>query len=108
VRSFWAGDQEQYWHANDGFASLPRTYISSGLAGWGAMHSDIGGMVYASVFGTRTEELLLRWLEFCAFCDPMMRSHPSEAAAHTLHICALLFSHCRVCSVRLTAACALC
>lgn len=34
VRSFWAGDQEGTWGQNDGIASLPRTYISSGLSGW--------------------------------------------------------------------------
>ena len=85
VRSFWAGDQEQYWHRHDGFPSLTRSYISAGLAGWGAMHSDIGGMVYVPELSVRTDELLHRWLEFSAFCDPILRSHPSEAPSKRKH-----------------------
>ncbi|KAH8095291.1 hypothetical protein JL720_2581 [Aureococcus anophagefferens] len=76
---FWAGDQEQSWQKNDGFASLPRTYVSSGLAGW-TQHSDVGGMIFCETawLCERTDELLARWLELSAVVDPVLRSHPSN------------------------------
>ncbi|KAH8045815.1 hypothetical protein JL721_12548 [Aureococcus anophagefferens] len=77
---FWAGDQEQSWQKNDGFASLPRTYAgSSGLAGW-TQHSDVGGMIFCETawLCERTDELLARWLELSAVVDPVLRSHPSN------------------------------
>lgn len=77
--TFWAGDQEQSWGVNDGLASLPKTYVSAGLAGW-VVHSDIGGMIFCEteLVCRRTDELLGRWLELSAIADPWLRSHPSN------------------------------
>lgn len=82
VRTWWAGDQEATWMVNDGFASLLKSYISVSLSSWGNIHSDIGGMIFFPVLSVRSEELLLRWLEFSAFADPLMRSHPSNGQEH--------------------------
>jgi alpha-glucosidase len=76
---FWAGDQLTTWDAFDGMQSAVRAMLSGGLSGMSLTHSDTGGYtefrerVYNIV---RTEELLLRWVEFEAFSGAMLRTHP--------------------------------
>jgi len=78
----WLGDQLTSFDRNDGLGSVPRLYLSSGLAGIGLTHSDVGG--YTS-FGetTRTFELWARWLELEAF-TPFLRTHHTSAPADNL------------------------
>lgn len=69
----WAGDQSVDFSIHDGLASTIPAAISLGLLGNGLTHFDIGG--YTSLFGnTRTEELMLRYLEYSVF-TPYMRTH---------------------------------
>ena len=70
---FWAGDQSVDFTLHDGIASTIPAGISLGLMGNGLTHFDIGG--YTSLFGNvRTEEMLLRSLEYAVF-TPYMRTH---------------------------------
>lgn len=61
--------------------------LNGGVSGFSIGHSDIGGytVVNEPVIEKfiRSKELLLRWIEMCAFSDPIMRSHPSSAADNT-------------------------
>ena len=69
----WAGDQSVDFSIHDGLASTIPAGISLGLLGNGLTHFDIGG--YTSLFGNiRTEELMLRYLEYSVF-TPYMRTH---------------------------------
>lgn len=69
----WAGDQSVDFTIHDGLASTIPAAISLGLMGNGLTHFDIGG--YTSLFGNvRTEELMLRYLEYSVF-TPYMRTH---------------------------------
>ncbi|RSK25714.1 alpha-glucosidase [Bacillus sp. HMF5848] len=69
----WAGDQSVDFTIHDGVASTIPAAISLGLLGNGLTHFDIGG--YTSLFGNvRTEELMLRSLEYAVF-TPYMRTH---------------------------------
>ena len=69
----WAGDQSVDFTLHDGLASTIPAALSLGLMGNGLTHFDIGG--YTSLFGnTRTEELMLRYLEYSVF-TPYMRTH---------------------------------
>ncbi|MES0867797.1 alpha-glucosidase [Pseudovibrio sp. SCP19] len=69
----WAGDQCVDWCLEDGLASVIPGALSAGLMGNGIHHSDVGG--YTTLHGMkRTKELMMRWIDFCAF-TPMMRSH---------------------------------
>ena len=76
----WAGDQSVDFTIHDGLPSTIPAGLSLSLMGNGLTHFDIGG--YTSLFGnTRTEELMLRYLEYAVF-TPYMRTHegnrPSE------------------------------
>lgn len=99
---FWTGDQMVTWDAQDGMASALQGLISGGLSGISLNHSDAGG--YTSValplFGgvTRSQELLLRWLETNVF-TPLLRTHEGNQpernaqiydSAENLHF----FKHC--------------
>lgn len=83
TRLFWMGDQLTSYDKYDGMQSAMIGQVNSGLSGFGFGHSDIGGytVVNEPVVETflRGKELLLRWIEMCAFSDPIMRSHPSSA-----------------------------
>ena len=69
----WAGDQNVDWSPDDGLPSVITAALTLGMSGFGLHCSDIGG--YTSLFRLqRSEELLMRWLEFAAF-TPVMRSH---------------------------------
>lgn len=56
--------------------------LNGGLSGFTLTHSDIGG--YTNILDLdgnsymRSEGLLQRWIEFSAFADVVMRSHPSN------------------------------
>lgn len=74
---FWEGDQMVSWQTNDGIKSSVVGLLSSGMSGYALNHSDIGG--YCSVNipffkYTRSEELLLRWMELNAFTT-IFRTH---------------------------------
>ena len=75
---FWEGDQMVSWQANDGIKSSVVGLLSSGISGYAYNHSDIGG--YCAVKlpfclnYTRSEELLLRWMELNAFTS-VFRTH---------------------------------
>lgn len=69
----WAGDQSVDFTLHDGLASTIPAALSLGLMGNGLTHFDIGG--YTSLFGNvRSEELMLRYLEYSVF-TPYMRTH---------------------------------
>lgn len=69
----WAGDQSVDFSLHDGLASTIPASLSLGLLGNGLTHFDIGA--YTSLFGNkRTEELMLRYLEYAVF-TPYMRTH---------------------------------
>lgn len=69
----WAGDQCVDWTDDDGLPSVITAALSLGMSGMGLHTSDAGG--YTTLFDLhRTEELLLRWLEFSCF-TPVMRTH---------------------------------
>ena len=69
----WAGDQCVDWSADDGIPSVITAALTLGMSGFGLHCSDIGG--YTTLFHLkRSEELLIRWLEFACF-TPVMRTH---------------------------------
>ncbi len=69
----WAGDQNVDWSLDDGLASVIVAALSSGMSGHGMHTSDAGG--YTTLYHLqRSKELLLRWVEFCAF-TPVLRTH---------------------------------
>lgn len=69
----WAGDQCVDWSDDDGLPSVITAALTAGMSGFGLHCSDAGG--YTTLFGLRrSEELLLRWLEFACF-TPVMRTH---------------------------------
>lgn len=76
---YWAGDQTTYWQENDGLPSVVPALLSSGMSGMSVNHADIGGFMSFKRMGgrvkiVRTEEMLKRWIELCAF-TPIFRSH---------------------------------
>lgn len=69
----WAGDQSVDFSLHDGIASTIPAGLSLGLMGNGLTHFDIGG--YTSIADNlRTEEVMLRSLEYSAFTS-YMRTH---------------------------------
>lgn len=72
-KMMWNGDQHVDWSRDYGIGSIVNSQLSLGLTGIGNSHSDIGGY---TTFGkmTRSQELLLRWIEMNAF-SMVMRSH---------------------------------
>ena len=69
----WTGDQHVDWSRDDGLPSVITAMLSLSMSGFGLSHSDAGG--YTTIMHmTRDEELLLRWMELCAF-SPMFRFH---------------------------------
>lgn len=75
--SMWLGDQLVTWDAHDGLHSALIGLLSGGLSGFSLNHSDTGG--YTTISSPlkdyhRSEELLLRWMEFSAFTS-LLRSH---------------------------------
>ncbi|MFT3923990.1 MAG: alpha-glucosidase [Myxococcales bacterium] len=81
---FWTGDQMVDWDANDGMASSLTGLLSSGLSGVSLNHTDIGG--YTAFGGVkRSEELLLRWIEWSAFTT-LFRTHEGNAPADNAQI----------------------
>lgn len=74
---FWEGDQMVSWGANDGIKSAVTGLLSSGVSGYAFNHSDIGGYCTVDlpfIRYSRTEELLLRWMELNAF-SVIFRTH---------------------------------
>jgi alpha-glucosidase len=70
---FWTGDQMVGWDEFDGMASALTGLLTSGLSGTSLNHSDIGGYTsYGDI--VRSEELLLRWIEWSAFTT-LFRTH---------------------------------
>ncbi len=71
--SFWTGDQLVGWSREDGLPSAINASLMMGVAGFGYVHSDIGG--YTTLGSKkRSRELLVRWAEYAAFTQ-IMRSH---------------------------------
>ncbi|AYC33343.1 alpha-glucosidase [Pseudomonas cavernae] len=75
--SMWLGDQLVGWGIEDGLHSALIGLLSGGLSGFSLNHSDTGG--YTTISSPlkdyhRSEELLLRWIEFSAFTS-LLRSH---------------------------------
>jgi alpha-glucosidase len=91
TRLFWLGDQLCSWDRHDGLQSALVGLLSSGLSGFSLNHGDAGGYTNVKVgpltFFRRTKELLLRWVELCAFTT-MLRTHeglvPGAAGGHQL------------------------
>ncbi|OIT08222.1 PREDICTED: uncharacterized protein LOC109227727 [Nicotiana attenuata] len=74
---FWEGDQMVSWQKNDGIKSAVVGLLSGGLSGYALNHSDIGGYCAVNLpffKYHRSEELLLRWMEFSAFTT-VFRTH---------------------------------
>ncbi|WP_156160321.1 alpha-glucosidase [Pseudomonas sp. 21] len=75
--SLWLGDQLVTWDADDGLHSALLGLLSGGVSGFSLNHSDTGG--YTTISSPirnyhRSEELLLRWMEFSAFTS-LLRTH---------------------------------
>ncbi len=75
---FWLGDQMVTFDGDDGLASAIKGLLSGGLSGMSLNHSDIGGYAGLAVFLTRSQELLMRWIEFAAF-TAVYRTHEGTA-----------------------------
>ncbi|KAG0595030.1 hypothetical protein M758_UG132700 [Ceratodon purpureus] len=74
---FWEGDQMVSWQRNDGIKSAVTGLLSSGVSGYAFNHSDIGGYCTVDlpfIRYSRSEELLLRWMELNAF-SAIFRTH---------------------------------
>ncbi|XP_054818303.1 uncharacterized protein LOC129317906 isoform X1 [Prosopis cineraria] len=74
---FWEGDQMVSWQMNDGIKSSVVGLLSSGISGFAFNHSDIGGYCTVNlpiIKYTRSEELLLRWMELNSFTT-IFRTH---------------------------------
>jgi alpha-D-xyloside xylohydrolase len=67
LSAIWAGDQTSDFAYNSGLRTAIIAGLSAGLAGFPYWTSDIGGY-----FGTPTDEVYARWVEFSAFCPIMM------------------------------------
>jgi len=91
---WWMGDQFVTWDAKDGLQSALIGMLNSGLVGHTLSHSDVGGYTQKhfnnSYMGflsyTRSKELLLRWVEFSAFSDAILRSHMGSDPAGSAQI----------------------
>ncbi len=91
TRLFWLGDQLCSWDEHDGLKSALTGLLSSGVSGFSLNHGDAGGYTTVAVgpltFFRRPKELLLRWVELCAF-TAMLRTHeglvPGAAGGHQL------------------------
>jgi alpha-glucosidase len=86
--SMWLGDQLVTWDAYDGLHSALLGLLSGGLSGFSLNHSDIGG--YTTIKSPlkdyfRSEELLLRWMEFSAFTS-LYRSHEGNRPGNNQQI----------------------
>lgn len=78
---FWEGDQMVSWQRNDGIKSAVTGLLSSGMSGYAFNHSDIGGYCTVDlpfIRYSRSEELLLRWMELNAF-SVIFRTHEVSA-----------------------------
>lgn len=75
---FWLGDQTVTWDGDDGLASAIKGLISGGLSGMSLNHGDIGGYAGYAVVLSRSQELLMRWIEFAAF-TAVYRTHEGTA-----------------------------
>lgn len=71
---FWCGDQLVTWDGDDGMKSAVKGMLSSGFSGYSLNHSDIGGFTTFAPLFTRSEELLMRWMELSAFTS-VYRTH---------------------------------
>ena len=69
----WNGDQHVDWSRDYGLPCVMPASFSLGFSGVTLTHSDVGGFFS---FGRmkRSPELLVRWMELCAF-SPLMRGH---------------------------------
>ena len=69
----WNGDQHTDWTKDYGMPCVLPASFSLGFSGVPLVHCDIGGFFS---FGKlkRDPELVVRWMEMCAF-SPLMRSH---------------------------------
>lgn len=85
---FWLGDQLVSWDEHDGMKTAVTGLLSSGLSGFSLNHSDIGG--YTTILSplgdyTRSQELLLRWMELNAFTT-VFRSHEGNRPADNVQV----------------------
>ncbi|CAD7952625.1 unnamed protein product [Amoebophrya sp. A120] len=92
LNSHWMGDQMTTWDACDGFHSAVIGASNAGFSNWRNIHSDLGGYTMTDatsykVPGTgdriiivppiyRSNELLIRWMQYSAFAESAFRSHP--------------------------------
>ncbi|MFE8695926.1 alpha-glucosidase [Cytobacillus sp. FJAT-53684] len=87
--SFWLGDQLISWDEHDGIKTVVPGLISSGLSGFGINHSDTGGYTGLNkkpiLSYSRSEELLLRWIELNAF-TPLFRSHEGNRPEESVQL----------------------
>lgn len=65
----WAGDQTSDFSPANGLPSVIIAGQAAGVSGFPFWTSDIGGY-----FGTPTEKVFIRWIQFGAFC-PIMQIH---------------------------------
>ena len=89
TRLVWAGDQLENWEGGNGFKSALKGMLNIGLSGAQLTHSDVGGYIAYSFYGflkiERTQELLMRWIEFGAF-SVVFRTHEGTAPDNTPQI----------------------
>jgi alpha-D-xyloside xylohydrolase len=84
LSAIWAGDQTSDFAHNSGLRTAIVAGLSAGLSGFPYWSSDIGGY-----WGTPSDEVYMRWVEFGAFCPIMMlhgagRREPWTFAPQTL------------------------
>jgi alpha-glucosidase len=85
---FWTGDQLVTWDEYDGLKSAVTAILSSGLSGMAFNHSDVGGYTAISLPGLsyrRSEELLMRWMEFSAFTC-VFRTHEGSQPENNVQV----------------------
>jgi alpha-glucosidase (family GH31 glycosyl hydrolase) len=92
---FWMGDQLTAWDREDGMKSALTGLLSSGMSGISLNHGDIGGYTATTIpwlpFSPpfighcRTRELLLRWIELCAF-TAVFRTHEGNQPDRNVQI----------------------
>jgi len=74
----WMGDQLTSWDQFDGLHSALIGQLALGLSGFTNIHSDVGGYTMIDKYNLkylRSDELLVRWMEYSCFADSVFRTH---------------------------------
>jgi len=77
MKAISTGDMAHSWDACHGMQSTLISAMSGGMSGWTMTHSDFGGALGEKKQNTRTNQMLVRWMELAVFSSVILRSHPS-------------------------------